>query len=56
MDSDSVIDIVNTTPETVQRLTGRFNVCLDDIQLGLGSWVATFWERAANSVYRMFFT
>ena len=29
-------------------------MCLDDIQLVLGSLVATFWERAAHSVYHMF--
>ena len=30
------------------------SVCLDDIELGLGSKVATFCERAAHSVNRMF--
>ena len=30
------------------------SVSLDDIYLGLGSRVATFWERAAHSVYSMF--
>ena len=28
-----------------------FNFC---VSLGLGSWVATFWKRAAHSVNRMF--
>ena len=27
----------------------------DNIMLGLGREVVTFWERAAHSVYRMFF-
>ena len=31
------------------------SVCLDDIMLGLGTRVVTFWERAAHSVYNMFF-
>ena len=30
------------------------SVCLNDIYLGLGSRVATFWERAAHLVNRMF--
>ena len=29
-------------------------MCLDDLRFGLGSWVATFWKRAAHSVNRMF--
>ena len=29
------------------------SVCLDDIKVGLGNSVATFWERAAHSVYRL---
>ena len=31
------------------------SVCLDEIYLGLGSLVVTFWERATHSVNRMFF-
>ena len=30
------------------------SVCLDDISLDLGSLLASFWERAANSVNHMF--
>ena len=30
------------------------SLCLDDILLGLGCRVATFWERAAHSVKHMF--
>ena len=30
------------------------SVCLDEIYLGLGSLVVTFWERATHSVKRMF--
>ena len=30
------------------------SVCLDDIQKGVGSCVATFLELAVHSVYRMF--
>ena len=30
------------------------SVCLDDIKLGLGKWVATFWERSAHSIYHIF--
>ena len=26
-------------------------MCLDDIKLGVGSRVATFWERTANSLF-----
>ena len=29
------------------------SMCLNDIKLGLGSCVATFWERAAHSVNRL---
>ena len=29
-------------------------MCLDDIKLGLGSGVATFWERVAHSVSNSF--
>ena len=29
------------------------SVCLGDILLGLGSIVATFWEKAAHLVYRV---
>ena len=30
------------------------SMSLDDIKLALGSLVATFWDRAAHSVYHMF--
>ena len=39
----------------VSFCTDSPSVCLGDIYLGLGSRVATFWERAAYSVYRMFY-
>ena len=32
------------------------SVCLNDNYLGLCSWVVIFLERAAHSVYRMFFS
>ena len=37
----------------VSFCTVSSSVCLD-IYLGLGSWVATFWERAAHLVNRVF--